>query len=44
MKLMVVVLVRLVRVLASTFEVTPPPVKYLTVRVVFAGAIPYVSV
>jgi hypothetical protein len=27
-------------VLAGTFEPTPPPVKYLTVKVVFDGAIP----
>jgi hypothetical protein len=31
-------------VFASTFELTPPPVKYLTVNVVEDGAIPYVFV
>ena len=30
----------IVKVLASTFEERPPPVKYLTVKVVFEGAIP----
>ena len=33
-----------VKVPDSTFELTPPPVKYLTVIVVFEGAIPYVFV
>ena len=31
---------RTVNVLASALLSTPPPVKYLTVRVVFEGAIP----
>ena len=31
-------------VLDGTFELTPPPVKYLTVSVVLEGAIPYVLV
>ena len=30
----------IVKVLAGTFEPTPPPVKYLTVKVVFEGATP----
>ena len=36
--------VKLVRSLAGIFDSTPPPVKYLTVKVVFEGAIPYVFV
>ena len=32
------------KVLAETLAVTPPPVKYLNVKVVFEGAIPYVFV
>jgi hypothetical protein len=31
---------KLVKVLADTFEETPPPVRYLTVNVVFEGEIP----
>ena len=34
----------LVKVLAPTLAVTPPPVKYLNVRVVLDGVIPYVLV
>ena len=34
----------LVNVFAGVFAVAPPPVKYLTVRVVLDGAIPYVLV
>ena len=30
--------------LAGTFELTPPPVRYLIVRVVLEGAYPYVLV
>ena len=30
-----------VKSFAGTFAETPPPVKYLTVKVVFEGAIPY---
>ena len=29
-----------VKAFAPTFDVTPPPVKYLNVKVVFEGAIP----
>ena len=34
----------LVNVFAGVFAVAPPPVRYLTVKVVFEGAIPYVFV
>jgi hypothetical protein len=36
----VVVPFNLVKLLAFTFADTPPPVKYLNVKVVFEGAIP----
>ena len=35
---------KVVNVLAKTLAVAPPPVKYLKVKVVFEGAIPYVFV
>ena len=41
---MLPVVVTVFIVSASTLEATPPPVRYLTVKVVLAGAIPYVSV
>jgi hypothetical protein len=37
---LVLVVFRLIKSPTGTFDSTPPPVKYLTVKVVFEGAIP----
>ena len=39
-----VVAFNVVKELAVALAVTPPPVKYLNVKIVFEGAIPYVFV